>query len=190
MRFPLKPESPVRCTTFPGNIFIQLHMLLCYNEKKKVKLFPEFYERQFIMINYIWPIAMIIFANIFYQICAKSVPSDMNPFASLTITYAVGTVISLVFYFILNKNADLIAEYGKLNWAPFVLGLVIVFLEVGYIYAYKAGWPVSTAQIVQAAVVAVALIFIGLFFYHEIITWKKLMGIAMCLGGLFFINMK
>lgn len=142
------------------------------------------------MINFLWPITMIIIANVFYQVCTKSVPSDMNPFAGLTITYAVGALISLILFFALNKNASLISEYGKLNWAPFVLGLVIVFLEVGFIYAYKNGWPVSTAQIVQSAVVAVALIFIGLFFYHEILTWKKLLGIAMCFSGLVFINIK
>jgi phosphate/sulfate permease len=53
------------------------------------------------------------------------------------------------------------------NWAPFVLGIVIVGLEVGYIYAYKAGWPVSTAQIVQAAVLAVILIFVGSLLYKS-----------------------
>ena len=63
-------------------------------------------------------------------------------------------------------------------------------LEVGWIYAYKAGWPVSTAQIVQSAVLTVALIFVGLLLYHEALTWNKLVGIAICMVGLFFINYK
>lgn len=75
-----------------------------------------------------------------------------------------------------------------MNWAPFVLGLVIVGLEVGWIYAYKAGWQVSTAFIVQSAFLAVILIFVGFLLYHEAITWNKIVGIGICLVGLFFIN--
>ena len=61
-------------------------------------------------------------------------------------------------------------------------------LEVGYIYAYKAGWQVSTAQIVQAALVAIILVFVGYGLYHESLTLKKIAGILICLGGLVLIN--
>lgn len=142
------------------------------------------------MFDYIWPLGLVVLSNVFYQICAKSVPGGMNPFASLTITYGVGMIISFVLYFVLNKNVNILSEYGKLNWAPFVLGLAIVGLEVGYIYAYKAGWPVSTAQIVQAVVLAIILIVVGYLLYKESITWNKVVGIIICLAGLGLINMK
>lgn len=142
------------------------------------------------MFSYIWPIGLVVLSNVFYQICAKSVPGKMNPFASLTITYAIGAIASFILFFIFNKNGNVIQEYRKTNWAPFVLGLTIVGLEVGYIYAYKAGWSVSVAQIVQAAVLAVILIFVGNMLYKEAITWNKIVGIIVCLTGLGLINMK
>lgn len=142
------------------------------------------------MFAYIWPLFLVVISNTFYQVCAKSVPDKINPFASLTITYLVGALMSLILYFVLNKGGNLINEYKHVNWAPFVLGLVIVGLEVGYIYMYKAGWQVSVAQIVQAAIIAVLLIFIGYWFYKESITWNKIVGIVVCLGGLFLINIK
>lgn len=142
------------------------------------------------MFNYIWPLALVVLANTFYQICAKSVPNEMNPLASLTVTYGVGMISSLILYYVINKNANIISEYRHLNWAPFVLGIVIVGLEVGYIYAYKAGWTVSTAQIVQAAILAVILIFVGYGLYKENITWNKVLGVVICLVGLGLINFK
>ena len=142
------------------------------------------------MFAYIWPIALAVLSNVFYQICAKSVPGDMDPLASLTVTYAVGAAVSLVLYFALNRGASLMAEYRRVNWAPFVLGLAIVGLEVGYIYAFKAGWPVSTAQIVQAAVLSVILIAVGRMLYGEPVTWNKALGIGVCLAGLAIINFK
>ena len=142
------------------------------------------------MFSYIWPIALLIVSNAVYQICAKSVPEGMNPMASLTVTYLVGAAASGLMYFVLDHSGSLIREYGKLNWAPFVLGVVIVGLEAGWIYAYKAGWQVSTAFIVQSAFLAVALVFVGYFLYHEALTWNKLVGVAICLVGLIFINIK
>lgn len=142
------------------------------------------------MINYIWPIVLVVVSNTLYQICAKSVPGDMNPMASLTVTYTVAAVASLILFFVMNKDSTLLQEYSKLNWAPYVLGIVIVGLEVGMIYAYRAGWTISTASVVQYAFLSIVLIFVGALIYKDQLTWNKLVGVAACLGGVFLINMK
>ena len=140
------------------------------------------------MFAYIWPIALVVVCNTLYQVCAKSVPADMDPFASLTVTYLVGAAASFALYFGLNRSGTLLQEYRQLNWAPIVLGLVVVALEVGMIFAYKAGWKVSLASTVQGTFVAIALVAVGALFYHEAITLNKLIGVALCLGGLAVMN--
>ena len=142
----------------------------------------------FAMFSYIWPIALVVLSNTLYQICAKSVPEGMNPLASLTVTYLVGAAVSCALYFILNRNANLLREIRLTNWAPIVLGVVIVGLEVGFIYAFRAGWQISMAQIVSSAILAVILIFVGYLLYHEAITWNKIVGIIVCLAGLVLID--
>ena len=142
------------------------------------------------MFAYIWPLALVILSNVFYQICTKSVPQDMNPFASVTVTYIVGAVVSLILFFALGDDKNLVKEMTKINWAPFVLGLVIVGLEAGWIYAYKAGWQVSVGFIVQSSVLAVILLAVGYFAYHEALTWNKIVGVVVCLIGLVFLNIK
>ena len=140
------------------------------------------------MFAYIWPIALVVVCNTLYQVCAKSVPADMDPFASLTVTYLVGAAASFALYFGLNRSGTLLQEYRQLNWAPIVLGLVVVALEVGMIFAYNAGWKVSLASTVQGTFVAIALVAVGALFYHEAITLNKLIGVALCLGGLAVMN--
>ncbi len=142
------------------------------------------------MFHYIWPIALVVLSNVVYQICAKSVPDGVSPFASLTVTYLVGAAASAAMYFTVDKGAQLLKELTRLNWAPYVLGLVIVGLEVGFIYAYKAGWQISTASLVQSAFLAVILLFVGLLVYKEPLTWNKMLGMLICLAGLYVINMK
>ncbi|MBQ0052521.1 MAG: EamA family transporter [Treponema sp.] len=138
--------------------------------------------------SYIWPLAIIIFSNIFYQVCAKGIPQEMNTYASMAVTYAVSTLFSLTAFFITSKGAGFFSEFSKTNWATIILGIVITGLEVGFIFAYKAGWKVSTLATVSNAFLAVALLLVGLFFYHEAINWSKILGAAICLVGLWFIN--
>ena len=137
-----------------------------------------------------WPIVLVIVCNTVYQVCAKSVPADMNPLASLTVTYLVAAIMSGLLYVWLGTGVDFQGEYKKLNWAPFALGAVIVGLEAGWIYAYKAGWPVSTAFIVQSAALAAALLLVGYLLYQEPLVWNKVIGVVICLVGLVVINVR
>ena len=140
------------------------------------------------MLSYIWPIALVVLSNTLYQICAKSVPGEMNPLASLTVTYLVGAAVSCALYYLINREANLFREIRLTNWAPVVMGLVICGLELGFIYAFRAGWQISVAQTVSSALLAVILIFVGYLFYHEAVTWNKIVGIIVCLAGLVLIN--
>lgn len=134
------------------------------------------------------PILIVVLANTVYQICAKATPPGVNSFTSLSVTYAVGSAVSLALYFMTQKDANLLAEYRQLNWSSFVLGIVVVGLEGGFILMYRAGWSVSTGQLVQSAFLAAVLLFVGFFLYQEPITARKLIGIAVCLAGLYLVN--
>lgn len=140
------------------------------------------------MFAYIWPIALVVLSNTVYQICSKSVPADLNPFASLTVTYLVGAMASAALYHLFTHGGNLVKEYAHLNWAPLVLGLVVVGLEVGFIFAYRAGWEVSAASVVQSGFLAISLLVVGALLFHEPLTPNKVVGIALCIVGLIFIN--
>lgn len=140
------------------------------------------------MFNYIWPLAIIIFSNILYQVCTKGIPSQMNTYASMSVTYAVATIFSLIAFFITTKGGNLVKELAHTNWATIVLGVVITGLEVGFICAYKAGWKVSTLATVSNAFLAVGLLILAVVFYHENLNWSKILGVVICLVGIWFIN--
>ena len=142
------------------------------------------------MFAYIWPVGLVVLSNIMYHICAKQSPEGLNPFAALTITYLVGALLSLILFFVLNPGQSLLGEYKKINWSTVVLGLVIVGLEAGCIYAYKAGWEVSKENIVQSTALSILLLIVGAVLYKEEMTWNKLLGMAVCAGGLVLINLK
>ena len=134
-----------------------------------------------------WPIALAVFADVFYQICSKSTPVSLNPFASLTITYLVGAALSALIFF-MTGGGNLLAEWKEINWTTFVLGLAIVGLEAGSICMYRLGWNMNTGYIVKALILGIVLIGVGYFLYKEQLTMTKAAGILVCLFGLFLIN--
>jgi drug/metabolite transporter (DMT)-like permease len=100
----------------------------------------------------------------------------------------LGAVASGALYYALNRGGSLLQEYQHLNWTFYVLGIAIVGLEAGYIYMYKAGWDINSAQVLCSSLLAIALLLVGYLLYHETITWTKVMGIIICLVGLVFLN--
>lgn len=139
-------------------------------------------------INMYIPILIVVLSNTIYHICSKSTPEGVNVFASLTLTYLIAGVASVILYFVTERGGNLLAEYKNINWASIVLGFAIIGLECGNIYMYKVGWNISTGQLVQAAILAVVLVGVGFLLYKEQITLTKIAGIVVCLGGLYLIN--
>lgn len=78
------------------------------------------------MIKRIWPVALVVGSNIIYHICAKEIPSDMDAFASLTITYAVSFIATIICYLIFKKLPEvkvLAKRFARPTWplSPSVL---------------------------------------------------------------------
>ena len=140
------------------------------------------------MMSYYWPIGLVVLSNIIYHICAKSTPDRIDPLAALTVTYTVAAVVSMAFYFSMHRGGNLLREYSRLNWTPFVLGIVIVGLEFGNISMYKVGWNINTGYLIQSVVLAVALLVVGFLLYKEAISFTKVLGIIVCIIGILILN--
>ncbi len=134
------------------------------------------------------PVAVIVLSNLFYNICTKSSPENLDPFASLTVTYLVGALFSGVLFFVTNRGGNLLDAYKNVNWSTWILGLSIVGLEAGYLALYKAGGQISTSQLVCSALLEICLLVVGLVFFKEQLSFSKIAGVIVCLAGLGLIS--
>lgn len=139
-------------------------------------------------MNMYFPIGLIVVSNIFYHVCAKSSPAKMDPFALLALAYILCAVISTVLYFVTNPGENLVREFSYTNWTVIVMGLAIVGLEAGNIFMYRVGWNINTGYLLHSAIFAVALLVVGYLIYKEAITVNKILGVLICLAGIYFIN--
>lgn len=151
--------------------------------------FTNFYFFFDNMWNLIWPILVVILSNTFYNICMKSMPNDVNPFGALMVTYIVSAIITAIIFVFMVKPSNVVFELSKVNWTSIVLALVLVGLEVGYVFVYRAGWSVSTASVVANIGLACVLLVVGFFLYKENVSIKQIIGIFVCMFGLVLINL-
>ena len=140
------------------------------------------------MINYVIPIIIVVASNCFYHICSKSMPSNVNAFGGLMITYLTGALVCGLIFLFMSKSENAVFELAKINWTSIALGIAIVGLEAGYIFAYRVGWQVNNAPLVANTCLAIALVVIGAILFKENVSLKQIFGMILCVVGLIFIN--
>jgi len=139
------------------------------------------------MWNMLWPIAMIVTANVLYNFCTKAVPANVNAFASLFVTYLAASGASAALFFLTSQEKNLPAELGQADWSAVILGLVIVALEFGYVAAYRAGWKISICSLTANIALACALLLAGALLYREALSLRQVLGAAVCALGLWLV---
>ena len=140
------------------------------------------------MIKMLLPIGLVVFSNVFYNLCAKGTPSGANSFLSLFVTYTVAAFLCLAGFCATGRVQNITGEFSKLNWTAFVLGFSIVGLEIGYIYIYRVGWKIGVGSLVANIALACVLLVIGVLFFKEGISVRQAIGMVACVVGLIMIT--
>lgn len=137
---------------------------------------------------YVFSIVLIVASNVLYNVCQKSTPESVNPFASLLITYLTAAVLTMIAFPCYKTDKTFLQSFNEVNWTSITLGIAIVGLELGYILAYRAGWNISVGSLVANILLAMMLIPVGIFFYKESFEVNKILGVVFCLIGLLLLN--
>ena len=137
----------------------------------------------------IW-LGVAIAATVGYHLVLKLTPTGVNPYLSLAVTYAVVTLIFTTVYVIAPGPAPLRSALGELNWTAPVLGLVVVFLDLGFFMLYRGGFEVSLGQLITQSAGALLLLLLGVAFFAEKLSLVNVAGILLCVAGLWLINQK
>lgn len=138
---------------------------------------------------YFFPIILMILANFAYTLVQKVTPTEVDPFASVSLTYTVCIVYSFVMFFITRKGESYPKALKNVNWTAPALGLCLVTMETSTLLMFRFGWDISVGSIMTYVLLAVVLVFVGALFYKEKITSKRVLGIAICLIGVALVTL-
>jgi len=140
---------------------------------------------------HVMSIPLIAAGVIVYHLSQKTIPKEANPFIALAVAYALATAICIIALAAsgeVRKGTDLLRDQ---QWLPVLfLGLSAVGIELGFLYAYRTGWSISTTAIATVPFVAAALALIGVLWFNEHLSVVNVVGIAFCVVGVICVNIK
>ncbi|HEY4647278.1 MAG TPA: hypothetical protein VIH25_13485 [Steroidobacteraceae bacterium] len=133
-------------------------------------------------------LAIAIVATVGYHLVLKLTPAAANPFLSLAVTYAIVTAVFVALYAVMPGTASLREALQQLNWTALGLAATIVFLDLGFLMLYRAGFNVSLGQLVTQSAAALLLLLLGVALFREKLSLANVGGILLCVVGLWLIN--
>ena len=135
-------------------------------------------------------LTIAIVATVGYHLVLKVTPAAVNPFLSLAATYAIVTLAFVAIYATLPGTASLRESLQLLNWTAIGLAVAIVFLDLGFLMLYRAGYNVSLGQLVTQSAAALLLLLVGVAFFRDKLSLWNIAGIVLCVVGLWLINFR
>ncbi|MBI5364836.1 MAG: hypothetical protein HZA53_16790 [Planctomycetes bacterium] len=136
------------------------------------------------------PLLLIVLGNVVYHLGQKTMPKEAPPTSAIVVAYLVGIAACLVALPFFEPGWSIASARPALSWSTVLVGLGAAAIEIGFLLAYRSGWPISSASLVALSVVALVLLPIGVRFFAESWSWSRTLGLVLCLAGLWFLRQK
>jgi multidrug transporter EmrE-like cation transporter len=140
-------------------------------------------------------LSLAIVATVAYHVVFKLTPATVNPFLSLSVTYALGALLFVGALLVTEATPagvgfDWRGEFAQLNWTSIALALAVVSLDIGFLMLYRSGFEVSLGAIVTQTAAGVLLLVVGLAFFREALSLMNVVGIGLCVLGLWLVHQR
>jgi uncharacterized membrane protein len=123
-----------------------------------------------------------------YHLVLKLTPAGVNPLLSLLVTYALVTALFGALLVVTPGGFDWRQEARQLNWTAIALAVVIVGLDLGFLFLYRSGFHVSLGALVTQSAAALLLLLVGVLLFKEKLSAANAAGLLLCLVGLWLVH--
>lgn len=138
-------------------------------------------------MSHYFPIALIVLGGVIYQLAQKSVSQSLNAYYAIVIAYSAGIVFCLVANAIRPEDGGFIESFRRSGWPAYGIGIGAVFVELGFLLAFRQGWKLSLTSIVVNIIMSMILVPVGVLFYKEKISGTNALGVLFYAVGLLLI---
>ncbi len=136
---------------------------------------------------YYFSMAIVIICTACYHLGQKLINENINPMVSMTATYLVALIVSIVSIFIF-PSKNIVGSFRELSWPSYVLGIVVFGIEAGFLIAYRSGWNINVAPLFSNIISTLILVFLGLYIFKEQLSVTNMIGICLSVIGLILMK--
>jgi drug/metabolite transporter (DMT)-like permease len=138
-------------------------------------------------MTFFGPLLTAIAGQVAYHLAQKSVPAAANPFATLSFAYLVGMVACVVAAPLAGNSLSMGDLRVAYSWQTWLLGASVVAIEIGYLLAYRSGWPIGVAFAIAATATTVLLAIVGALWFGEILGSRRILGLTLATVGVWLV---
>ena len=135
----------------------------------------------------LFPIGLIIASQVGYQLAQRAMPASANPFTVIAIAYLLGIIACALLAPGAGRPIGLVDAALLKHWPIWALAVSVVGIELGYLLAYRAGWPLATTTGIGYTATMVLVAVIGAIFFSEGMSARRAAGIVMAIGGVWLL---
>jgi len=127
------------------------------------------------------PVVFAIVGTVLYHLSQKMMPTKANAFLCLAWAFGLACILSLALWRATTRGQD---SAVAVPWQSLLLGLSLVTIEAGYLFAYRSGWQLNRAALGANVSVAIVLVLIGAIYFKEPVSLRLVAGVGSCVLGL------
>ncbi len=131
---------------------------------------------------------LLIGSFLAYHLAIKTLRPDVNTLLFLLVVYSVSMGTAALLWRAVPVSGTGLKTQDM--WLAVVLGLSLVGIEYGFIWAYRSGWPVGRTTLIGNVATTLALVPIGWFLFRERLSLVNGLGFCLCMGGLVLLSRK
>lgn len=137
------------------------------------------------------PLVAVVLGQVAYHLMIRTTPKNYSAVFMILVAYVAGACL-LSIVFLLERRLPG-AQSGIVSWDLLVraagVGASICLIEVGYVYAYRRGLPLSFGALVVFATTTAVLVPLSIFAFHQALSIRAFIGVSVIVVGLMILSL-
>ena len=131
-----------------------------------------------------------IIAGVLYHLGQKSLSGNFPGTLLFVFVYTISAIAMLISYFAFERNETFkFAAMMTDNWPNILLiTLGIIGVELGYLFVYRSGLPMSTSALISNTGIGIFLLVIGIVAFGEKLSMENFIGLVLAMAGMFLLR--
>jgi uncharacterized membrane protein len=125
---------------------------------------------------------------VLYHVVIRGARDAHSPLEFIMIAYLTGFTLVALLGYCTNALSIAAAISPRIFLRGIGLGVATVLIEIGYIYAYKRGLPITIGGLTNLAIATIVLAPIGVMFFKDPLTMRMMMGALVTVAGVWLMR--
>ncbi len=137
---------------------------------------------------YLISAVLAVIGGVAYHHFVKRISPTIHPIVSIAGIYVSVLMLSVLLLGFFPPAEGYRYHFKQINWVQFAVAVSVFFLELGFVLMYRAGWNLSTANLVTGVFINIILVGLGLFLLREKVSLINAIGIVLSIIGVAMIS--